>query len=148
MRTFSEAGRVLGELELRLMEIVWARRSPATVRAVLDALPEPQPAYTTVMTTLDRLHRKGLLDRQRVGLAFEYVAAMSRDAYHGRIVEAALSTLIQSSAGPVLAAFVDAAAAADARNLDRLSALIDARRAAEARQGPAAGSPDDAEGAP
>ncbi len=142
MRTFSEAGRVLGELELRLMEVVWARRSPATVRDVLEALPEPQPAYTTVMTTLDRLHRKGLLSRNRAGLAFEYTAAMTRDDYHGRVVEAAVSTLIQSSAGPVLAAFVDAAAAADARNLDRLAALIAARRAADAGTPPAAGPED------
>jgi predicted transcriptional regulator len=125
------------------MEFVWARRAPATVRDVLDAMPSPQPAYTTVMTTLDRLHRKGLLSRERVGLAFEYTAAMSRDAYHGRVVEAAVSTLIQSSAGPVLAAFVDAAAAADARNLDRLAALIAARRAADAAPSPTTGRDDD-----
>lgn len=129
MRTFAHAARVLGDLEERLMDVLWSATDGLTVRDVCSKLgSKPALAYTTVMTTLDRLHKKGLLSRDRDGAAFRYVAAMSRDDYRRKIVEETVSRLMSESADPVLAAFVDVAATIDEANLERLQRLIDARK--------------------
>ena len=126
MRTIDQAGKFLGALEERVMGLLWERGS-ASVREMAARLGD-ELAYTTVMTTLDRLFKKGLLAREREGAAFVYRTAMTRDAYHRRVVEAAVTPLLESSGEPVLAALVDAAAGVDERNLDRLEALIEAPR--------------------
>lgn len=129
MRTFEQAGRVLGALEERIMEIVWRSSAPVAVREVGKKLKSRPPlAYTTVMTTLDRLYKKGFLSREKVGNAFVYSAAMSKDEYKKRIVEETLGVLLAESADPVLAAFVDTAASVDEDNLVRLERLIAAHR--------------------
>lgn len=108
------------------MEILW-RGAPLSVREVAERL-GGKLAYTTVMTTLDRLHRKALLARTKDGNAFIYTPALTRDAYHRRIAEQAASTLLARSGDAVLAGFLDAAAAVDEENLSRLERLIAARR--------------------
>lgn len=127
MRTFADASRVLGALEERLMDVLW-QAPPMSGRDVCGALRRKKPAYTTVMTTLDRLYRKGLLARSRDGLAYVYRPAMTRDEYHRRIVAAAMGELVANSTEPALAAFVDVAAELDEANLGRLERLIAARR--------------------
>lgn len=103
------------------------RGGEASVRDVARRLARKR-AYTTVMTTLDRLHTKGLLARTKEGNAFRYRAALSRDDFHRRVVEETVAGLLARSADPVLAGFVDAAAAADEENLSRLERLIAERR--------------------
>ena len=109
------------------MELLWVA-GPMTVRDVLGRREVAGLAYTTVMTTLDRLHRKGLLDRHKEGAAFRYRAALSRDELNARIVEETVGPLLSRSGDPVLAAFVDAAATVDRHNLARLERLIAQRR--------------------
>jgi predicted transcriptional regulator len=129
MRSFAEAGRVLGSLEERIMDVLWAAERAVSVREVCRQLRgRPALAYTTVMTTLDRLYRKGLLSREKDGNAFRYLAAMSRDEVHRRIVEETVTGLLEQGADPVLAAFVDTAASVDEDNLERLEQLIAQRR--------------------
>lgn len=110
--------------------MLWAEAAPISVREVGDRLGRPRLAYTTVMTTMDRLYRKGFLGRDKDGTAFLYRAAMSRDELHGRIVEETLSALLAKGPNPILAAFVDTAANVDEANLARLERLIAARRRA------------------
>jgi predicted transcriptional regulator len=129
VRTFAQASRVLGALEERIMEILWSAGEPLAVREVMARLPRRRPlAYTTVMTTLDRLYKKGLLGRDKEGSAFRYRPALTRDEYDRRIVEETVPGLLARSADPVLAAFVDVAARLDEDNLRRLERLIAARR--------------------
>jgi predicted transcriptional regulator len=113
------------------MELLW-RAGPRCVREVTGELDDGgHPlAYTTVMTTLDRLFKKGLLSREKDGQAFVYAPALTRDDYHRRIVEETVSGLMAkpADADPVLAAFVDAAATVDEANLERLERLIAERR--------------------
>jgi|Tabmets5t2r1_1033131.scaffolds.fasta_scaffold00306_3 predicted transcriptional regulator len=71
----------LGELERAVMEVLWEREGPATARDVGRALVDRDLAYTTVMTVLDRLTRKGFVDRERAGRAWSYTPAASREAY-------------------------------------------------------------------
>jgi predicted transcriptional regulator len=71
--------RQFGELESLLMETAWSTDRPLTVRQMLHLVErDPKPAYTTVMTVLDNLHRKGFLVRQRQGRAWAYRPAESR----------------------------------------------------------------------
>ncbi len=97
--TRSGSERLLGELESDVMEAVWAQ-GRASVRRVLDLLNASRPAhiaYTTVLTVMQRLAEKGLLERQRVGNTDHYAACQSREAFFsessGRIVRALLLQL-------------------------------------------------------
>jgi predicted transcriptional regulator len=119
--------RALGELEERLMAILWADH-PLSVRDVNARIKRAKLAYTTVMTTLDRLHKKGLLGRTRQGNAFLYAPAIARAEYQRRVVEASLAPMFEQGAAPVLAAFVDLAAQVDEENLTRLEQLIAAHK--------------------
>ncbi|MFI6584681.1 BlaI/MecI/CopY family transcriptional regulator [Embleya sp. NPDC050493] len=81
--------RRLGELEARVMRCIWRLNRPSSVREVQEALlPERELAYTTVMTVLDKLFRKGLLRRRLHGRAFRYEAVRSRDAYTAELMRA------------------------------------------------------------
>lgn len=64
------------------MDVVWAAERPVSVRDVLGDLGSRRPiAYTTVMTVMDNLHRKGWLSRERDGRAYRYEPVASRAAY-------------------------------------------------------------------
>ncbi len=128
MRSFAQASQVLGQLELRLMDILWTASEPLSVRDVLAQLGRSKLAYTTVMTTLDRLYKKELLLREKQGNAFVYQAAMDHDEYQRRVVAAAVGPLLEQGAGPVLAAFVAVAAGVDEKHLLQLERLIAAHR--------------------
>ncbi|MHA6803777.1 BlaI/MecI/CopY family transcriptional regulator [Salinifilum ghardaiensis] len=70
----------LGELELKVMDVLWAAGEPLRVRDVLERLAEDrQLAYTTVMTVLDHLHTKGWVQRAKAGRAYSYTPARSRE---------------------------------------------------------------------
>jgi predicted transcriptional regulator len=103
----------LGPLEAEVMEVLW-RGDEATVRTVVEALnaaaAKPR-AYTTVMTTLHRLYRKGLLSRHRDGSAHVYGARVSRAAYREARTRATIEAL--------LAQYGDAAYVAMARCIQR-----------------------------
>ncbi|HZT74502.1 MAG TPA: BlaI/MecI/CopY family transcriptional regulator [Terriglobales bacterium] len=75
----SKRPRALGALEAQVMEVLWAQ-GEANVREVAQRLARPL-AYTTVMTTLDRLYKKGLLERHKRDRAFQYLPRMSREAW-------------------------------------------------------------------
>jgi predicted transcriptional regulator len=115
--------RALGELEERVMTILW-KEHPLSVRDVCTRMKRSKLAYTTVMTTLDRLHNKGLLARTKQGNAFLYLPAIDRAEYQRRVVETALAPMFEQGAAPVLAAFVDIAAQVDEANLVKLEKLI------------------------
>lgn len=69
----------LGDLEAVVMDIIWATPEPITVREVLGQVERTRPlAYTTVMTVMDNLHRKGFLLRELDGRAYRYRPAKPR----------------------------------------------------------------------
>lgn len=102
------------------------------VREVQRRIGRTKPAYTTVMTTLDRLFKKGMLSRKKHGNAFVYQPAMDHDEYQRRVVIATMRPLLELAAHPVLSAFVEVAAGLDLRHLVELERLIDARRRRDA----------------
>jgi predicted transcriptional regulator len=83
--------RGFGELEAVIMQRVWDHGRPVTVRELFDELVRQRAiAYTTVMTTMDNLHRKGWLAREKEGKAYRYTATASREEYSARLMREAL----------------------------------------------------------
>lgn len=119
----------LGPLELKVLGVLWKRGRASTVRHVQPSF--PQLAYTTIMTTLDRLYRKGVLRRFRFGRAFGYEPRCSPDELFGRMVSGQVTDLLSScmDSRVLLSTLVHAVGHADAELLDELEALVLAERA-------------------
>jgi predicted transcriptional regulator len=110
------------------MDAVWTLGAEATVQDVRRAL-AGTAAYTTVMTTMERLHRKGYLVRRRSGRAFLYAAATTRDGVMRRRTRHLIGTLLSGGAAePVLSCLVDAVSEQDRLLLDRLEDLVRRKR--------------------
>lgn len=86
----------LGQLEIAVMEVVWAAGGPVQVGDVHLALPtSSRGAYNTVKTTMERLAEKGILSRKKQGKAYVYQAAVTREDLERRIVTNALDRLVE-----------------------------------------------------
>jgi predicted transcriptional regulator len=80
-----------GELEAVVMDRLWELGRPALVREVAGGLrPDRPPAYTTVMTVMENLYRKGWLRRERDGRAWQYTPTTSRSNYTAALMQEAL----------------------------------------------------------
>lgn len=80
--------RRLGDLEQLVMERIWARTEPVAVREVLqDLAPQRTLAYTTVMTVMDNLRRKGILTREKHGRAYLYRSVVTREQHTASLME-------------------------------------------------------------
>jgi predicted transcriptional regulator len=79
--------RGFGDLEAVVMDRAWAHDAPVTVREVFDELAADRDiAYTTVMSTMDNLHRKGWLAREREGKAYRYWPTMTREERSAKLM--------------------------------------------------------------
>jgi len=121
----------LGALERDVMAIAW-ERGEISVRDACAQLP-PGVAYTTVMTTMDRLFKKRLLARRKVGRAFVYRATETRDELEGAVATELMQSLVHGHRGeplPLLSSLVDAVSERDRALLDELERLIREKRRA------------------
>jgi predicted transcriptional regulator len=114
----------LHELESEVMEEMW-RRETGTVREVLEELNRRRKkrAYTTIMTIMARLYRKGLLTRRRKGKTDVYTVALTRDAYREARAEAEVTALVDEFGDLALAHFSEHMAALDGKRLRELRRL-------------------------
>jgi predicted transcriptional regulator len=116
----------LHELEAEVMEELW-RSGEAPVRAVMDSLnakAEKQRAYTTYMTIMARLHKKGLLVRRREGKTDFYAPSQSREAYQAVRARAQVEELVAQYGDVALSNFAEQMASLDParrRALQRLA---------------------------
>ncbi len=84
--------RSLGDLEAVVMSHLWSTVDGMTVRDVLESLDrEPPLAYTTVLTVMDNLHRKGFLTREKEGRAYRYLPTKGRAEYTAELMHELLS---------------------------------------------------------
>ena len=120
---------LLGPLEIQVMEVLWAA-GEGCVRDVVEQL-DRKLAYTTVMTTLDRLFKKGLLDRQKSERAFLYTPRLSHQDWErqraGNLV-AGLLAGSQPSRELLLSSLVDAVGQHDVTLLEQLEERIRRKR--------------------
>jgi predicted transcriptional regulator len=115
----------LHELESEVMEELW-RQGEAPVRAVLDALNASagkERAYTTVMTIMARLHRKGLLSRRRESKTDIYAPVMSRDEYLEARARAEVSAVVDEYGDIALVHFARQMARLDPKRREQLRRL-------------------------
>lgn len=113
------------DLERRVLDTLW-QGGTWSVREVHEAVGDGL-AYTTIATVLDRLHAKGRVQREKEGVAWRYHATRTREqalaAEVGRVMQRA-----ERASEPLLVAFLDEVEQVDPEALDRLEALIRARR--------------------
>ena len=120
---------LLGPLEIHVMEVVWAT-GECNVRDVVEKL-ERRLAYTTVMTTLDRLYKKGFLDRHKAERAFIYSARFSNQEWERQRAGDLVAGLLagsQPSRELLLSSLVDAVGQHDVLLLERLEEKIRSKR--------------------
>jgi BlaI family penicillinase repressor len=120
----------LGELETEVMGVVW-ERGKATVQEVKDALePRRSLAYTTVMTVMSRLAKKGVLERRKEGRAYYYTAAASQEKVAGSLLQSLVRRLYAGATGKAIAQLLETEKNVDDAELERLEALIRSKREA------------------
>lgn len=121
-------GSALGKLEKTVMEEAW-RRGRVSASDLYRAFGE-RTAYTTWMTTLDRLYKKGLFAREKEGRAYLYTPRLTREEFERGVAEDVLGDLLGRSGGaePLLACIVDAVSEHDRTLLDELQRLVEEKR--------------------
>jgi predicted transcriptional regulator len=118
----------LHDLEATIMNVVWGKRlasfSVGDVLAILEK--QREIAYTTVMTTVTRLHEKGILKRERDGKRYLYSPKLTREEF---LQSTAREVLDEAVGGPqAMAMLAEKVSEASAGELDDLEALIQKRR--------------------
>jgi predicted transcriptional regulator len=126
-------GHVLGELQTEVMEILW-REPELSVNEVETRLQRRRDiAHTTVLTTLDRMHRSGYLTREKQGKAFVYAPRYTKEEFERGMAQEVIGALLNQFHEPALSAFVDLIGD-DTERLDRLEAMIREKRHAQGKQ--------------
>lgn len=125
---FRASSSALGPLEHRLLDVLWQRGS-ATVRELVEGGCDDL-AYTTVMTTLDRLFKKNVLTRDAEGRAFRYAPRLTREELHREAAGEAFRQLLDVSpaASLPLSYLVEILTERDAQLLDDLRRVVEAKR--------------------
>ena len=122
----------LGDLEVQVMRMIWARQGPVTVREVLGDLQAERPlAYTTVMTVMGNLVRKGWLRRHEEGRAYRYEPLVSAEEFSAGVMRKALEASPDRPA--VLMHFLGGLSAEEAAELEEAYQRLTRQRRSEAR---------------
>jgi BlaI family penicillinase repressor len=119
----------LGALEQQVMDRIWSA-GEVSVRDVYESF-DGSLAYTTLMTTLDRLFKKGLLERRKEGRAYLYTAVATREELTREAAADVVRSILgddPSAAQPVLSTLVEAVGQRDVELLDELGRLIEKKR--------------------
>lgn len=117
--------RLFGELEAKIMSVIWALEEP-TVQDVVDRLGR-RANYKTVMTVMNRLVEKGILERRKVSRAFVYIPRFTQAELMSRLSRQVIDGLMTDFGPTVLAQFVDVVAETDQARLTELAALVDTK---------------------
>lgn len=118
----------LGELEKKVMDILWKNQGSVSVRTVMDELNASQTkhyAYTTVMTTLVRLHQKDIVKRKSVGRGFEYIPLQSQSDFLTSMSKQVIDGVAHQFGDVAVAHFVEALAQVDERNVKKWKSILD-----------------------
>ncbi|HLH39287.1 MAG TPA: BlaI/MecI/CopY family transcriptional regulator [Bryobacteraceae bacterium] len=125
----------LGYLEHQVMDLVWSR-GESSVRDIVERMERPL-AYTTVMTTLDRLFKKGLLERRKSDRAFVYSPQMTRAEWEQKLAGQLVRSLLadrRRSSDVLISSLVDAVSEQDESLLEDLERKIRRKRRELERQ--------------
>lgn len=121
--------QVLGELEAEVMNLLWQQPNQTVLQVEKCLRRKREIAHTTVLTTLDRMHRKGYLLREKDGKAFMYAPRFTREEFERGLAQEVLGGLLSGVGETALSAFIDLISNDEAK-LDRLEELIKEKREA------------------
>ena len=124
----------LGALESEVMDLIW-KGGEISVREVHEQM-QGRLAYTTLMTTLDRLYKKGLLSRRKQGKAYYYTPILTEQQYQASLTSHFFGMVLQDrdNSLAVLSRFVEAVSETDEKMLEELDQLVKSRRRALRRK--------------
>lgn len=114
---------ILGDLERAIMDVVWSTRH-ASVRDVVSRMGSRAPAYTTVMTVMNRLVDKGILRRKPDGQSYRYFAAKSKRAFVMQSSRDIVDSFIRCYGDAAIAQFIDALDDVDPKRVAALRAKL------------------------
>lgn len=121
-------GKVLGDLEARVMRTVWAMDHSASAREIHERVrPDHEVAHLTVVTVLNKLVDKGLLARDKVDGVFHYRACWSEERFRAHVSRRLVEGLLGFEPQALATSFVDVLADRDPAQLAELRRLIDQR---------------------
>lgn len=118
----------LGELELRVLELLWRHPGLDAKQVRSDLSGQRTPSLSTIQSTLERLFRKNYVERVKQGHAYAYFATVTRGKLLGRMLGDVIQILHDGSMETILSSFVNAAAEMDESSLDALEQMIQQRR--------------------
>ncbi|MEZ5571277.1 MAG: BlaI/MecI/CopY family transcriptional regulator [Halioglobus sp.] len=118
----------LGELELSLLKALWTTPDQSALRLQQALPPSNSCSLSTVQSTLERLHRKALVQREKRSHAYLYRARLGRSELLGKLLGGVIRQLHNGSLDPILSSFVDFADRFDEHTLERLDELVQQRR--------------------
>ena len=120
--------KVLGDLEARVMRVVWAMVAPATAREVHErVVAEHEVALLTVITVLNKLVDKGLLRREKQEGLLHYEACLSEAEFRARVSRRVMEGILSFGPEALATSFVDVLAERDPVQLEALQRLIEER---------------------
>ncbi|HHT9125355.1 MAG TPA: BlaI/MecI/CopY family transcriptional regulator [Candidatus Brocadiia bacterium] len=120
--------QVLGDLEKRIMEILW-EKGESTIREILDSLPHGlAPSYSTVITVTNRLAKKGLLERKKVKKTFFYRPLYGKDEFYGLVSRKVVEGVSSLSPYTTMVNLVDIVAKANPDRMEQLARLIEEKK--------------------
>ncbi|HZJ18090.1 MAG TPA: BlaI/MecI/CopY family transcriptional regulator [Patescibacteria group bacterium] len=100
-------GKTLGELEKEIMEIVWSKKDPISVKDVTEILGKKRKiAYTTTMTIMTRLASKNVLTRHLTGLSYLYKPKVTKEQFVANAVHGIFSTAVSALGDEALSHFI------------------------------------------
>lgn len=118
---------LLGELEKLVLNYLW-QSGAADAKQVHHYFEKRRGgSLNTIQSTLDRLHKKGLLTREKIGHAYQYQTAMNRQSFISELIRNVTHDFSEDDES-LLAAFVSLSAERDEKHLDRLEAMIEKYR--------------------
>ncbi|MDD5434415.1 MAG: BlaI/MecI/CopY family transcriptional regulator [Nitrospira sp.] len=132
MQTFkphrSGLGRVLGDIEKVVMDVIW-NKNEATGREIFEEVGrDKQLAFTTVLTVMDRLLKKGLIKRVKHDRLFVYTATMSRDDFVRQVSHEVLEGIFEISSGSAASSFVEILYKTNPEEIESLTRLIEEKK--------------------
>ena len=98
---------MLGTLEIAVLQHLWATPGDLDARELHEALAERQITLSTVQATVERLHRKGLVGRSKLGRAYRYRAAVTRGGLIGALIRDLSRQLAAGELDPVVSGFME-----------------------------------------
>ena len=119
----------LGELEKQVLKYLW-KNAEADVKQVYQAMSHKrQSSLNTVQSAVERLFRKGLLTRRKLGHAFLYQAKVDKEGLISQLIETATNDFVEKGESSLLAAFSSVSSRMDESELDALGRMIEQQRA-------------------